>query len=230
MSIHESVVSSLAASPAFTSGIPAQLGREKRLDFPPESPTVLVADPVGALSAAVESALAEHAGCRLMFARSADEVDDLVMRGARGEVAMVSVRFSGDTSRIIRTLRTAGWAHIVVLTAGTEIAPVVEAVQAGAGGVVRVAYAEPNPHQPVPTLSARELQIVRLVADGRSNKAIGVQLSLSPLTVKNHLARAGKKFGTGDRAHIVAIAYRGGLLPGPADPEDELHFQLTSHQ
>jgi len=137
---------------------------------------------------------------------------------------MVSVRFDGDTPRIIRTLRTAGWAHIVVLTAGTEISSVVEAVQAGAGGVVRVAGAEPQPHQPVPTLSARELQIVRLVADGQRNKAIGVHLSLSPLTVKNHLARAGKKFGAGDRAHIVAIACRGGLIPGPADPEDELHF------
>jgi len=43
-------------------------------------------------------------------------------------------------------------------------------------------------------LTSRELQIVRLVADGRINKAIGIHLSLSALTVKNHLARIGRKF------------------------------------
>ena len=52
------------------------------------------------------------------------------------------------------------------------------------------------------------------MADGWSNKAIGRQLSLSSLTVKNHLARIGRKFGVGDRAHIVAIACRGGVIPG----------------
>ena len=55
--------------------------------------------------------------------------------------------------------------------------------------------------------------MVRLVADGWSNKAIASQLSLSALTVKNHLARIGRKFGVGDRAHIVAIACRGGVIP-----------------
>ena len=39
-------------------------------------------------------------------------------------------------------------------------------------------------------------------------------MSLSSLTVKNHLARIGRKFGVGDRAHIVAIACRGGVIPG----------------
>ena len=52
-----------------------------------------------------------------------------------------------------------------------------------------------------------------MVADGWSNKAIASQLSLSALTVKNHLARIGRKFGVGDRAHIVAIACRGGVIP-----------------
>lgn len=61
-------------------------------------------------------------------------------------------------------------------------------------------------------LSAREIQVLRLVAAGRSNNAAAEQLQLSALTVKSHLARIGRKLGTGDRAHMVALAMRGGLI------------------
>ena len=57
-------------------------------------------------------------------------------------------------------------------------------------------------------LSVRELEVLQLVADGHSNKQIGATLVLSPLTVKSHLARIGHKLGTGDRAHMVALAMR----------------------
>ena len=184
---------------------------------------VLVADRLGALSATLRPALVEHAGCRLVYARSVNDIDDLVARGVRGEVAMVSVRFNEDTARIIRTLRSAGWARVIALTSGSEIAPVVEAVQAGASGVVRVACLEPRPQQGGPPLTSRELQVVRLVADGRSNKAIAGHLSLSALTVKNHLWRIGRKLGVGDRAHIVAVACRCGVIPGPVDTQEELN-------
>jgi DNA-binding NarL/FixJ family response regulator len=61
-------------------------------------------------------------------------------------------------------------------------------------------------------LSARELEVVRLVADGRSNKEIGEALGLSALTVKSHLARIARKMGTGDRAEMVALAMRAGVI------------------
>ena len=61
-------------------------------------------------------------------------------------------------------------------------------------------------------ISTREIEVIRLVADGRSNKWIGEQLSLSALTVKSHLARIGRKLGTGDRAHMVALAMRAGVI------------------
>lgn len=62
-------------------------------------------------------------------------------------------------------------------------------------------------------LSAREIEVLRLVADGRSNKAIGQAMGLSALTVKSHLARIARKVGTGDRAGMVAIAMRAGIIP-----------------
>jgi DNA-binding NarL/FixJ family response regulator len=61
-------------------------------------------------------------------------------------------------------------------------------------------------------LSGREVEVLRLVADGQSNKQIGEQLGLSALTVKSHLARIARKLGTGDRAEMVALAMRAGVI------------------
>ncbi|MEO6203971.1 MAG: helix-turn-helix transcriptional regulator, partial [Mycobacteriales bacterium] len=64
----------------------------------------------------------------------------------------------------------------------------------------------------VAELSGREIEVVRLVADGQSNKQIGDALGLSALTVKSHLARIARKLGTGDRAEMVAMAMRAGVI------------------
>ena len=61
-------------------------------------------------------------------------------------------------------------------------------------------------------LSGREVEVLRLVADGKSNKEIGDLLGLSALTVKSHLARIARKLGTGDRAEMVALAMRAGVI------------------
>ena len=64
----------------------------------------------------------------------------------------------------------------------------------------------------VSELSGREIEVLRLVADGQSNKQIGDELGLSSLTVKSHLARIARKLGTGDRAEMVALAMRAGVI------------------
>ena len=64
----------------------------------------------------------------------------------------------------------------------------------------------------VSELSGREIEVLRLVADGKSNKEIGEDLGLSALTVKSHLARIARKLGTGDRAEMVALAMRAGVI------------------
>jgi DNA-binding NarL/FixJ family response regulator len=61
-------------------------------------------------------------------------------------------------------------------------------------------------------LSAREIEVLQGVADGRSNGDIAARLQISPLTVKSHLARVGRKLGTGDRAHAVLLALRAGVI------------------
>ena len=63
-----------------------------------------------------------------------------------------------------------------------------------------------------PLLSAREREILALIADGLSAPAIGERLIVSPATVKTHMAHLYEKLGVSDRAAAVAEAMRRGLL------------------
>lgn len=61
-------------------------------------------------------------------------------------------------------------------------------------------------------LSPREIQIIKLVAKGLSNKEIAAQLYLSELTVKTHLRNIFKKLEITDRTSAAIIALRDGLF------------------
>jgi len=64
----------------------------------------------------------------------------------------------------------------------------------------------------VPTLTAREIQVLEGMSHGRSNAEIGRDLFLSEDTVKTHARRLFKKLGASDRAHAVALGFRWGLV------------------
>lgn len=61
-------------------------------------------------------------------------------------------------------------------------------------------------------LTRREAEVLALVAEGRSNKEIAAILFISVNTVRNHLARMGKRLNTGSRTELVARARRVGIL------------------
>ncbi|MFG1603945.1 response regulator [Actinoplanes sp. NPDC049265] len=64
-------------------------------------------------------------------------------------------------------------------------------------------------------LTARELEVVRLVATGLSNEQIAAELVISPLTAKTHITRSIAKLGVRDRVQMVILAYEDGLVtPG----------------
>jgi two-component system, NarL family, nitrate/nitrite response regulator NarL len=63
-----------------------------------------------------------------------------------------------------------------------------------------------------PLLSAREREILKLIAEGMSAPRIGARLHLSPATVKTHLQHIYEKLGVSERAAAVAAAMRRGLL------------------
>ena len=64
-------------------------------------------------------------------------------------------------------------------------------------------------------LSARELEVVRLVVDGRSNDEIGAALGIGAKTVETHLRRLFERFEIGSRTELAARALREGWLEIP---------------
>jgi two-component system, NarL family, response regulator DevR len=61
-------------------------------------------------------------------------------------------------------------------------------------------------------LTQREREVLRLLADGMTNEAMGAELSISPQTVRTHVQKAMEKLGAQTRVQAVATALREGLI------------------
>jgi DNA-binding CsgD family transcriptional regulator len=93
-------------------------------------------------------------------------------------------------------------AHVVVGAAAT-----------GPGG-------EPASNEPDPgSLTARELDVLRLVAAGRTNRQIGAELFISEKTASVHVSRILAKLGVSTRGEAGAVAHLRGLAGEPVTPE-----------
>lgn len=174
---------------------------------------VLVADPRAESRERLAAAMIAAGAARVVQADTVAAVDALVADGSGGQLALVSLAFGASTSRLITGLTDVPWSRVVALALSSDPAPLLAAIDAGATGVLRGTAGRVDP-PPVllGQLTPREVEVLRLVADGRSNKSIAESLSLSALTVKSHLSRIGRKLGTGDRSHQVAVAMRAGVL------------------
>ncbi|MFG2730360.1 response regulator [Streptomyces canus] len=120
--------------------------------------------------------------------RAQGDVVGAMEAGARGYVLK-----AGPPEELFRAVRTAA-------TGGTVLAP--EAAERLAGQV----------SDPGAALSERETQVIRLLAQGHSNRDIAAALFLSEATVKTHLVRIYRKLGTENRASTVSEAVRLGLI------------------
>jgi DNA-binding NarL/FixJ family response regulator len=128
----------------------------------------------------------------------------------------------GSGLGLIAELRAAGWGHGLVVSSQDDPYTVRAALAAGVRGFLvlptegsdRNVPAFPRRRGAAGTdgLSGREIEVLDLVAGGQSNKDIGEALGLSALTVKSHLARIARKLGTGDRAEMVMVALRAGVI------------------
>jgi DNA-binding NarL/FixJ family response regulator len=69
-----------------------------------------------------------------------------------------------------------------------------------------------DPGEPYQPLSAREMEVLSLIVEGRSNKEIALELEISPQTVKNHVTSILRKLGVDDRTQAALYALRRGWV------------------
>jgi len=77
----------------------------------------------------------------------------------------------------------------------------------------------PAPPKELDELTARERDILLLIARGLSNSEIGQQLYISETTVKTHVTHILAKLGLRDRVQAVILAYQAGLFEKRADAQ-----------
>jgi two-component system nitrate/nitrite response regulator NarL len=142
-------------------------------------------------------------------------------RRAIGQMCVVVTNLAdGDGQILVRNLRRRGTGRVILLARRASRPELVGLLTGGLRGAIAseshasIPVGSRGPSFPTerPDLTLRELEVLRLVADGCSNRAVGEHLGLSALTVKSHLARISRKLGTGDRAALVAISIRSGML------------------
>ena len=178
--------------------------------------TILVADPVRATRTSLAGGLIDLGVDWVLEAETVSEVDAIIAGGVVREVALVSLGFGTQSVRLIQGLRQAGWPGVIALTFSADPSTATAAVLAGATGVLRrPAIAQltrdPRPDTAV-MLTPREIEILKLVADGKCNLDVAAELGLSLTAVKKYLARIARRLGTGNRAEMVAEALRAGVI------------------
>jgi two-component system response regulator DesR len=152
-------------------------------------------------------------------------------RSLQPDVALVDLFLAGESGAdVCKSIREASPSTRVLLISGAGRMSPAAARAAGASGFVSkdweardVARAvrmvglgmtmfSPKSEQPAPLLSAREHEVLDLIAAGATNREIADRLFLSPHTVKEHTSALYRKLGARNRAEAVQLAQRIGLL------------------
>ena len=147
---------------------------------------------------------------------------DLQMPGRCGIDAIEAIRaidrqariiilttFSGD-AQIMRALHAGASGYLLKNMARTGLIECIDRVYGGAQ-YLPVEVARAVVHQPPSdALSAREIEVLRLVAHGYSNQRAAQQLGLKEDTIKAHMKTISSKLGARDRTHAVTIALKRG--------------------
>jgi DNA-binding NarL/FixJ family response regulator len=97
------------------------------------------------------------------------------------------------------------------------IAELIDAIRRVAAGGLAFSV-RPRSGTAIGRLSGRELDVVRLVVDGRSNDEIGARLGIVPKTVESHLRRLFERFDLASRTELATRALREGWLDVPPGP------------
>jgi DNA-binding NarL/FixJ family response regulator len=158
---------------------------------------------------------------------------DIAMPGLGGIEASIELKKRGHRARIlilsqyedreyVRRLLKAGVSGFVLKkSAGSELANAIRAVHRGGlvldPEVARTAMEEAGPAapgsaDPYEALTDREKQVLKLVAEGRSNKEVAELLGISVKTAMSHREHVMEKLGVHNRTELVRFAIRKGVI------------------
>lgn len=211
----------------------------QRMNQPSAMPIrVLIADDHPMMREGIAASLTAHGGIEVVAqACDGDEairfftsrrpdvaLVDLQMPGKDGLEAIRAIRslhpearlvvlttYAGD-ARIAAALKAGASAYLLKNVPGRELAATVREVHSGSHILPQALRREVAIHYAGDALSPRELDVLRLAADGHSNREIGQQLHIGETTVKTHMSTILVKLGANDRAHAVTLAVQRGFL------------------
>lgn len=124
---------------------------------------------------------------------------------------LVLTTYPGD-AQAVRAMRAGATGYLLKNCIRKDLLEAIRAVHMGRRAVSPDVAHDLAIHAFEERLSDRELEILRLVADGHQNKQIAWRLDLSTDTVKGHLRNIFAKLGVDDRAHAVTVAARRGYI------------------
>ena len=149
---------------------------------------------------------------------------DLRMPGMDGVEAILTIRAQTPEARVIvlttydtdediyRALRAGAKAYLLKDTPREELLDTIRAVSAGRTRVPSDVAAKLVERVSSETLTAREIDVLRLIVAGHSNREIATLLYISEGTVKTHVNHILMKLGVSDRTQAVTTALRRGLV------------------
>jgi DNA-binding NarL/FixJ family response regulator len=124
---------------------------------------------------------------------------------------IVLTTYSGDV-QAAAALKAGARGYLLKSLVRNELLETIRAVHAGNRRVPAEVATEIAEHVADDDLTGREVEILKRVASGWSNKVIAAQLSISEDTVKSHMKSVLEKLGARDRTHAVTIALRRGIF------------------
>ena len=119
--------------------------------------------------------------------------------------------FEGDVE-IQRALEAGARGYLLKTAPAKELVEVIRQTHAGKKHIPTEVAAQLVEHMGDEALTAREVEVLKSLAEGNRNKDIGERLFISEETVKVHIKHIMEKLGANDRTQAVAIAVRRGII------------------
>jgi DNA-binding NarL/FixJ family response regulator len=124
---------------------------------------------------------------------------------------IVLTTYHGDM-QVIRALKAGARAYLLKGRVSRELPDVIRAVHAGQKRIPPEIAAELAEYTVEDGLSSREIDVLRLIAAGNSNKEIASKLFIAEETVKSHVTNILSKLHVNDRTHAVTTALKRGII------------------